>query len=62
MTLRADVFPKLMLKKMSKKSCFTGPFDRQHNKWFETDLLITVNVISLVKVCFSDIKNRKPGC
>ena len=37
MTLIADVFPKLWTPKnvvryMSKKSTFTGPFDRQHVK------------------------------
>ena len=37
----ADVFPKLRAPKnvvryMSKQSCFSGPFGRQHNKWVET--------------------------
>ena len=37
MTLIADLFPKLRTPKkgvryMSKKSCFKGPFDRQHGK------------------------------
>ena len=37
MTLIADSFPKLRTPKnvvryMSKKSCFKGPFDRQHGK------------------------------
>ena len=41
MTLIADVFPELpyprnVLRSMSKKLCFTGPFDRQHSKWVET--------------------------
>ena len=36
-----DVFlevlaPKNMVRKMSKKSCLRGPFDRKHNKWVET--------------------------
>ena len=41
MTLVADVFlevmaPKNMLKLMSKKPCFSGPFDRQEGKWVQT--------------------------
>ena len=41
MTLIAHVFPKLrapkdVVGKMSKKSCFREPFDRQRDKWFET--------------------------
>ena len=41
MTFIADVFPKLrapknVVRKTSKKSCFRGPFDRQHGKWVET--------------------------
>ena len=41
MTLRADLFPKLRTPEndaryMSKKSCFKGPFDRQHGKWAQT--------------------------
>ena len=41
MTLIADVFRKLELPKnvvrdMSKKSHFTGPFDKQHDKWAQT--------------------------
>ena len=41
MTFKADVFPEIptpknMLREMSKKMCFTGPFDRQHGKWDET--------------------------
>ena len=41
MTLIADLFPKLRTPKnvvpyMSKKSCFKGPFDRQHGKRVET--------------------------
>ena len=40
MTLRADVFPELpapknVVRSMSKKLCFTGPFQRQHGKWVE---------------------------
>ena len=41
MTLIADFFPKLRTPKnvvryMSKKSCFKGPFDRQHVKRVQT--------------------------
>ena len=41
MTLIADGFPELpspknMIRGIYKKSCFTGPFDRQHVKWVET--------------------------
>ena len=41
MTLRADSFPKLLtpknvVKYMSKKSRFKGPFDRQHGKRVQT--------------------------
>ena len=41
MTLIADVFPKLsapknVVRKMSQKSCFSGPFDGEHNKGDET--------------------------
>ena len=41
MTLIGDVFPELlapknMIKEMSNKSCFRGPFNRQHGKWVET--------------------------
>ena len=40
MTLIADLFPELpapknVVRPMSKKLCFTGPFDRQHGKWVE---------------------------
>ena len=43
MTLIADVFPKLqssknVFKEMSKKSCFRGPFDKQHGKVNQTML------------------------
>ena len=43
MTLIADVFPELpalknVIRKMSKKPSFTGPFDRWHDKWPETPL------------------------
>ena len=41
MTLIADVFleitaPKSMVTLMSKKPRFTGPLDREHDKWSET--------------------------
>ena len=44
MTLIADLFrklrtPKNVLRYMSKKSRFKGPFDRQHGKRFQTLLL-----------------------
>ena len=41
MTLIADLFPKLrtpknLVRYVSKKSCFKGPFDRQHGKRLQT--------------------------
>ena len=41
MTLIADLFPKLrtpknVVRQMSKKSCFKGPFERQHVKRVQT--------------------------
>ena len=41
MTVRADLIPKLrtpenVVRYMSKKSSFKGPFDRQHGKWVQT--------------------------
>ena len=41
MTLKADFFPKLrtpenVVRYMSNKSHFQGPFDRQRGKWIET--------------------------
>ena len=41
MTLIAGLFPELparknMIREMSNKSCFRGPFNRQHLKWAET--------------------------
>ena len=40
MTLVGDVFTEIlvlknMVRSMSKKLCFTGPFDRQYDKWVE---------------------------
>ena len=78
MTLVADVFPEVMapknmLRKMSKKPCFRGPLDRQQRKWVENTValwmaeplqyfLITVKVVALEKVCFSDKQNPKALC
>ena len=44
MNLIADVFPQLtplknVVRSISKKLCFTGPFDRQYGKWVVTLLL-----------------------
>ena len=41
MTLTADVLlvitaPKNIIRRMSKKLCFRGPFKKQHGKWLET--------------------------
>ena len=41
MTLIAGLFSELparknMIREMSNKSCFRGPFNRQHLKWAET--------------------------
>ena len=58
---------------MSKEQCFRGPLDRQQGKWVETlfgiwiaepseYLLITVKLIALEKVCFSDTQNPKAVC
>ena len=43
MTLIGDVFPEIpapksMVRLTSKKSCFRGPLDREHDKWVETML------------------------
>ena len=43
MTLIANVFPELpspknMIRSISKKSCFRGPFDREYDNWVETML------------------------
>ena len=43
MTLIADLFPKLripenVVRYMSKKSRFKGPFETQHGKWVQTQL------------------------
>ena len=58
---------------MSKKPCFRGPLDRQQGKWVEKllqssmaellqYLLITVKVVVLEKVSFSDTQNPKSVC
>ena len=58
---------------MSKKLCFRGPFDkktwqmRRNTVAISTTeplqyLLITVEIITLENVSFSDIKNRKTVC
>ena len=39
MTLIADIFfPENVNRRMSKKSRFRGPFDKQHGKWDQTAL------------------------
>ena len=68
MTFIADSFPKLRTPKnvvryLSKKSRFKGPFDRQHGKRVQTHLrsttallpylVIILKVIESEKVCFS---------
>ena len=58
---------------MSKQPSFRGPLERQQVKWVETlfsiriatrlhYLLITVKLIALVKVSFSDTQNPKAVC
>ena len=58
---------------MSKKPCFRGPLDRQQGKWVEKllqcsmaellqYLIITVKVVVLEKVSFSDTQNPKAVC
>ena len=60
MTLIADLFPKLrilenVVRYMSKKSRFKGPFDTQHGKRFQirTPLSQTQNTFSELFVPFS---------
>ena len=59
-----------MVRQMSKKVCFWRHLDRQQGKWVETPLaiwmaaslkylLITVKVVPLEKVSFSDTQNPK---
>ena len=58
---------------MSKKPCFRRPLERQQGKWVEKllqspmaellqYLLITVKVVVLKKVSFSDTQNPKGVC
>ena len=58
---------------MLKKPCFRGPLDRTQDKWVETPLaiwmtaplkylLITLKVVALEKVSFSDTQNSKAVC
>ena len=77
MTLIADLFPKLripenVVRYMSKKSRFKGPFDTQHGKRVQTVaiwtaalspyLLIIWNVIESEKVCFSQTQSLITVC
>ena len=78
MTLIADLFPKLripenVVRYMSKKSRFKGPFDTQHGKqgsnsvaiWtagLSPYLLIIWNVIESEKVCFSQTQSLITVC
>ena len=58
---------------MSKKPCFRGPLDREQSKWVNTLLqsewqrplqyfLITVKVVALEKVSFSDTQYPNAVC
>ena len=78
MTLIADLFPKLrtpenVVRYISKKSSFKGPFPRQHVKRVQTlfsiwrtallpYLLIIWKVIESQKVCFSQTQSLITGC
>ena len=77
MTLIADLFPKLrtpenVVRYISKKSSFKGPFARQHVKRVQTlfiwrtallpYLLIIWKVIESEKVCFSQTQSLITGC
>ena len=78
MTFIADLFPKLRTPKnvvryMSKKSRFKGPFDRQHSKRVQTllrsepqhslpYLVIMLKVIESEKVCFSQMQSVLSVC
>ena len=75
MTVIADVFPEItapkkMVRYIFKRPFFRGPIDKEHGKSVETmlqsewqhlykNLLITINVVSFQKVCFSDTQNPK---
>ena len=74
----ADFFPKLrtpenVVRYMSKKSRFAGPFDRQHGKRVQTllrsgttalssYLLIILEVIESEKVCFTQTQSLITVC
>ena len=77
MTLIAYLFPKLhtpknVVRYMSKKSRFKGPFDRQHGKRVQTllrsdpqhryHILIILKVIESEKVCFSQMQSLISVC
>ena len=78
MTLIAYLFPKLhtpknVVRYMSKKSRFKGPFDRQHGKRVQTllrsdptpplpYLVIILKVIESEKVCFSQMQSLISVC
>ena len=77
MTLIADLFPKLrtpenVVRYMSKKSRFKGPFDRQHGKRVQTllrsttarlpYLLIILKVIESEKDSFSQMQSLISVC
>ena len=78
MTLIADLFPKLhtpknVIRYMSKKSRFKGPFDREHGKRVQTllrsestaplpYLVIILKVIESEKVCFSQMQSLISVC
>ena len=78
MTLIAYLFPKLhtpknVVRYMSKKSRFKGPFDRQHGKRVQTLLqsdpqhryhipVIILKVIESEKVCFSQMQSLISVC
>ena len=78
MTLIADLFPKLrtprkVVRYMSKKSRFKGPFDRQHGKRVQTllrslttaplpYLVIIFEIIESEKVFFSQMQSLISFC
>ena len=78
MPLIADVFPKLptpknVVRSMPQKSCFIGPFKKQHSKRVKNTveirtivplqyLMIKVRAIELQKVSLSNMQNLKTVC
>ena len=72
MTFIADLFPKLRTPKnvvryLSKKSRFKGPFDWQHGKRVQTllrlpYLVIILKVIESEKVCFNQMQSLISVC